>query len=55
MTFSTSTMTSAVTDGSVLGYNSESGVQGKSPVDVVVIPLFKAVLKVITPDAPMTH
>jgi len=47
MTFSTSTMASAVTDGSVLGYNSETGVQGQSPVDVVVLPVFKAALKVI--------
>ena len=36
-----------MTDGSVLGYNSETGVQGQSPVDVVVIPMFKAVLRVI--------
>ena len=47
LSFSTSTMTSAVTDGSVLGYNSETGVQGRSPVDVVAIPMFKVVLKVI--------
>jgi ABC-type transport system involved in multi-copper enzyme maturation permease subunit len=47
MTFSTGTMASAVTDGSVLGYNSESGVQGKSPVDVVAIPMFRSVLKII--------
>ena len=47
MTFSTSTMASAVSDGSVLGYNSESGVQGKSPVDVVVIPVFRGVLRII--------
>ena len=47
MTFSTSTMNSAISDGSILGYNSETGVQGQSPVDVVALPLFKAVLKVI--------
>jgi len=47
MTFSTGTMASAVSDGSVLGYNSETGTQGKSPVDVVVIPVFRGVLKVI--------
>ena len=47
MTFSTSTMTSAISDGSVLGYNSETGVQGQSPVDLVALPVFKAVLKVI--------
>jgi hypothetical protein len=47
MTFSTSTMTSAITDGSIMGYNSETGVQGKSPLDVVALPMFRAVLKVI--------
>ena len=47
MTFSTSTMSSAISDGSIMGYNSETGVQGRSPLDVVALPMFKAVLKVI--------
>jgi len=47
MAFSTGTMASAISDGSILGYNSETGTQGKTPVDVVVLPLFRGVLKII--------
>ena len=47
ITFSTGTLASAVSDGSILGYNSETGTQGKTPVDVVAIPTFKAVLNII--------
>jgi hypothetical protein len=45
--FSAGTLTSAVTDGTIMGYDSESGVRGHSPVDAVAIPVFKGILTVI--------
>lgn len=45
--FSTGTLASAVTDGTIMGYDSESGVRGYSPVDAVVIPVFKGILTII--------
>jgi hypothetical protein len=45
--FSAGTLTSAVTDGTIMGYDSESGVRGYSPVDAVAIPVFKGILTVI--------
>ena len=45
--FSTTTMSSAVEEGTIANYNAEKGTKGWSPVDVVVIPMFKAILKVV--------
>jgi len=45
--FSGGTLASAVTDGTIMGYDSESGVKGYSPVDGLVIPTFKGILLVI--------
>jgi ABC-type transport system involved in multi-copper enzyme maturation permease subunit len=47
MTFSSGTLATAVSDGTIMGFNSETGTSGHSPADVVVIPVFRAVLKVI--------
>ena len=45
--FSAGTLASAVTDGTVMGVDSESGVRGYSVVDAVAIPVFKGILVVI--------
>jgi hypothetical protein len=45
--FASGTMANAVSEGTIAGYNAEKGTKGWSPADVVVIPTFKAVLKVI--------
>ncbi len=42
------TMANAVSEGTIANYNAEKGTKGWSPADVVVIPTFKAVLKVIS-------
>ena len=47
MGLSSGTLANAVTDGSVMGYNSESGVRGTSPLDLVAIPMFRGILKII--------
>ena len=47
MAFSTGTLSSAVEDGTIMGQDEETGIAGKSPIDVLAIPLFKAALKVI--------
>ncbi len=47
MVLSSSTMANAVSEGTIADYNSEKGTKGWSPADVVVIPTFKAALKVI--------
>ncbi len=41
------TMANAVEEGSIGNYNAEKGIHGWTPADVVVIPLFKGILKVI--------
>ncbi|HEY5910993.1 MAG TPA: ABC transporter permease subunit [Verrucomicrobiae bacterium] len=46
--FSTTTMSSAVEEGTIANYNAEKGTKGWSPADVVVIPMFKAILKIIS-------
>ncbi len=48
LVFSTTTMSSAVEEGTIANYNAEKGTKGYSPADVVVIPMFKAILKVIS-------
>jgi hypothetical protein len=47
MVLSSGTMANAVSEGTIADYNSEKGTKGWSPADVVVIPAFKAVLKII--------
>ena len=47
LVFSTSTLSSAVSEGTIGGYNAEKGRSGPMPVDVVVIPVFKGILAVI--------
>ncbi len=47
MAFSTSTLSNVVSEGTIMGRDSESGVAGSSVVDAVVVPFFAAALKVI--------
>src|SRR6185295_16730066 len=47
MVFSSGTMASAVSDGTIMGHDGESGTSGHSLVDVVVIPFFKVMLTLI--------
>ncbi len=47
VTFASGTMASAVSEGSIGGYNAEKGIHGNTPVDFVVIPAFRAVLAII--------
>jgi len=42
------TMANAVSEGTIANYNAEKGTKGWSPADVVVIPTFKAILKLIS-------
>jgi hypothetical protein len=44
---SSGTMANAVSEGTIANYNAEKGRKGWSPADVIVIPTFKAALKVI--------
>jgi hypothetical protein len=41
------TLSNAVTEGTIANYNAEKGTKGFTPADVIVIPIFKAVLTVI--------
>jgi ABC-type transport system involved in multi-copper enzyme maturation permease subunit len=41
------TMANAVSEGTIANYDAEKGTKGWTPADVVVIPVFKAALKVI--------
>jgi hypothetical protein len=45
--FTSGTMANAVSEGTIANYNAEKGTKGWSPADVIVIPMFKAVLKLI--------
>ena len=47
MTLSSGTMANAVEEGTIAEYNAEKSTKGSSPADVVVIPVFRAALKVI--------
>ena len=47
MSLSSGTLASAITDGTVMGYDEESNQAGSSIVDVVAIPFFKLALTVI--------
>jgi hypothetical protein len=47
MSLSTGTLASAVEQGTIMGQDAESGRVGRSSVDAVVIPVFRAALRVI--------
>lgn len=47
ITLSSGTMANAVAEGTVANYNAEKGTKGYTPVDAVIIPTFKAALKII--------
>jgi hypothetical protein len=47
MALSSSTLTNVVSEGTIMGYNAETGVGGHSVVDRAVIPFFRAALGVI--------
>jgi hypothetical protein len=47
LVFSTSTLSNAVSEGTIGGYNAEKGRAEPTPVDMVVIPVFKGVLGII--------
>ncbi|HLH56301.1 MAG TPA: hypothetical protein VKY92_22120 [Verrucomicrobiae bacterium] len=48
LVFASGTMANAVSEGTIANYNAEKGTKGHSPADVIVIPTFKSVLKVIS-------
>jgi ABC-type transport system involved in multi-copper enzyme maturation permease subunit len=48
ISLSTGTISNAVEQGTIADYDSEKGTSGSSPADVVVIPVFKATLKLIS-------
>ena len=48
LVFASGTMSNAVSEGTIANYDAEKGTKGWSPADVVVIPTFRAVLKVIS-------
>jgi hypothetical protein len=47
LALSSGTMANAVSEGTLMGYNPETSQTGHSPLDVVAIPVFRFVLKVI--------
>jgi hypothetical protein len=47
LALSSGTISNAVSEGTLMGYNSETSQAGHSPLDVVAIPVFRAVLGVI--------
>lgn len=47
MALSSGTLATAVSEGSILGYDAEAGHHATSPVNAVVIPVFRAILHVI--------
>ena len=47
LALSSGTIANAVSEGTLMGYNSETGRSGHSAVDVVAIPVFRGVLEVI--------
>jgi hypothetical protein len=48
LVFASGTMANAVSEGTIANYDAEKGTKGSSAADVVVIPTFRAVLKVIS-------
>ena len=47
MTFSSGTISNVVSEGTIMGFNEETGVQGHSVVDIVFVPAFRVALRVI--------
>jgi hypothetical protein len=47
LALSSGSISNVVEEGTLMGYNAEKGRTGHSPVDVVAIPVFRAVLKLI--------
>ena len=47
LALSSGTISNAVTEGTLMGFNSETSRLGHSPVDIVAIPVFRAVLELI--------
>ncbi len=47
MALSSNTLAGAVEEGTIAGYNAERGTKGSSPADVLVIPAFRAALRLI--------
>jgi hypothetical protein len=47
LALSSGTISNAVTEGTLMGYNSETGQTGHSAIDVVAIPIFRGVLGLI--------
>lgn len=47
MTLCSGTMANAVEEGTIMTYNAEKGEKGFTPADIVVIPMFKGMLKLI--------
>ncbi len=47
MVFSSGTLSGAISDGSILGFNSETGVQGRSILDGMILPCFSVALRII--------
>jgi hypothetical protein len=45
--FSTGTLSNAVSEGTIMGYDAEHGTRGASPADLVVIPAFRVILAVV--------
>jgi hypothetical protein len=48
LAFTSGTISSAVSEGTLMGYNAETGHYGHSVVDYVAIPVFRAVLELIS-------
>jgi hypothetical protein len=47
LALSSGTISNAVSEGTLMGFNSETGRAGHSPIDVVAIPIFRGVLELI--------
>jgi len=47
ITLSSGTIASAVNDGTLMGFNSETGSKGSSVFDLVVIPVFRSILTIV--------
>jgi len=47
MVLSSGTLATAVSEGTIMGYNEEKGIAGHSPADALIIPVFRVILRVI--------
>jgi hypothetical protein len=48
LVFASGTMANAVSEGTIANYDAEKGTKGSSPADIIVIPTFRTVLKIIS-------